>query len=186
MDEVAAQARAAVNELLALDREDFRPVRLLVVGCSTSEVVGGRIGRASQPELGNALAGAMLDAGRAAGVDMAFQCCEHLNRGLVVERPVAEARNLEIVSVVPHPTAGGSCASAAYRLMADPVVVESIAADAGIDIGVTLIGMHLRPVAIPVRLTAGAVGVAPVSAARTRPRLIGGPRARYALEETLR
>ena len=113
---------------------------------------------------------------------MAFQCCEHLNRSLVVERAVAEKYNYEIVCAVPQPKAGGSLATAAYRRMSDPVLVSAISADAGIDVGLTLIGMHLRRVAVPVRLPVTHVGQALVTAARTRPALIGGERACYSAE----
>lgn len=164
-----------------MDRASFRPVRLMVIGCSTSEIAGGQIGHASQPDLGKEVARAILDAARTFGFAPAFQCCEHLNRALVMEKTAAEKYGLEIVSAVPHPKAGGSCASAAYRLMQDPVLVESVSADAGLDIGQTLIGMHLKAVAVPVRLPVSQIGAAPVTFARTRPRLIGGERAQYSL-----
>ena len=122
---------------------------------------------------------AILDKAAEHGVDAAFQCCEHLNRALVMERAAAEKRGYEIVCVVPQPKAGGSLATAAYRRMRDPVVVEKVSADAGIDIGRTLVGMHLRAVAVPVRPEHDRVGEAIVIAARTRPRLIGGERAKY-------
>lgn len=172
------------RELALIDRADFNPVRLLAVGCSTSEVGGGTIGRASSPGLGQEIARAVLDAAASVGFAPAFQCCEHLNRALVVEREIAVRFSLPVVFAVPHPKAGGSCASAAYRLMKDPVLVASISADAGMDVGQTLIGMHLRAVAVPVRLGAenSKIGAAPVIAARTRPRLIGGERARYTEE----
>lgn len=113
------------------------------------------------------------------GVELAFQCCEHLNRALVVERETAEKRNYEIVSVIPIPKAGGSMAAFAYEHMWDPVVVEFIKADAGIDIGDTLIGMHLKHVAVPVRSSVKQVGQAHVNLAFSRPKLIGGARAVY-------
>jgi len=116
------------------------------------------------------------------GFAVAFQCCEHLNRALVVERAVAEKYNYTIVCAVPQPKAGGSLATAAWRRMEDPVLVETIEADAGLDVGQTLIGMHLRRVAVPVRLSCTKLGCAPVTAARTRPMLIGGERAKYAVE----
>ena len=177
------QARAALRELLTLDRGDLRRVRTLVVGCSTSEIAGGVIGHASAPELGAAVAQAALDECAERGVFVAFQCCEHLNRALAMERAAADALNLDEVCAVPWPKAGGSCASAAYRLMKEPVLVEAIEADAGIDIGDTLIGMHLRRVAVPVRLTIDHIGQARLVCARTRPPLIGGERARYTLEK---
>ena len=127
------------------------------------------------------VAGAVLDEARALGIDAAFQCCEHLNRALAVERATAEKYGLDEVCAVPWPKAGGSCASAAYRLMKEPVLVESIEADAGLDIGCTLIGMHLKSVAIPIRLSMKSIGEAALSAALTRPKLIGGERAHYTL-----
>ena len=180
MQEITAQAREAVSELL--EKAKLNEGDLFVVGCSSSEVGGKKIGSDSSVELAQAVYEGIAPLLHEKGIWLAAQCCEHLNRALVMRREVAEQNMLEIVSVVPHPKAGGSCASAAYRLMDDPVVVESVRADAGIDIGVTLIGMHLRPVAIPVRLGVNVIGVAPVSAARTRPRLIGGPRAMYTVD----
>ena len=177
------ETRSAISALLSIERADFRPVRLLVIGCSTSEVCGGQIGHASAPETGKEIARAALDEGESAGVSLAFQCCEHLNRALAVERETAERYRLEIVCAVPYPKAGGSCASAAYRMMKDPVLVESAQADAGIDIGLTLIGMHLKPVAVPVRLPISHIGCAPIVCARTRARPIGGERAKYTLED---
>ena len=116
---------------------------------------------------------------REQGIDLAVQCCEHLNRALILERAAAEKRGYEIVNVVPQPKAGGSFAVTAWNAFSDPVAVETIAADAGIDIGGTLIGMHLRRVAVPVRTSLGKIGEAIVLCARTRPKYIGGPRAVY-------
>ena len=169
----------AVKEMLTLEREDLRPVRLMVVGCSTSEIAGGNIGKASVPEYGREVVKAMTECAREYGFDLAFQCCEHLNRALVVERAVCEKYGLTEVCVVPQTHAGGSCATAAYQMMEDPVVVEKISADAGIDIGGTMIGMHLKDVAIPLRLSVKTLGEASMAFARTRPKLIGGPRAVY-------
>lgn len=181
MNEIKNAVRQAVGELLTLDRSDMRPVRLLVVGCSTSEIAGGTIGKASAPELGVLVAQTAMDTAAEKGAVVAFQCCEHLNRALVMERDAAEKYGYEEVCAVPHPKAGGSCASAAYRLMKDPVLVEAVKADAGIDIGNTLIGMHLKAVAVPVRLSVKTIGEAPLTAAVTRPKLIGGERAKYSL-----
>ena len=181
MNEIERAAQVAVNELLSIERGDMRPIRLIVVGCSTSEIAGGVIGKASVPELGPQVAGTIMAAAAEKGAAVAFQCCEHLNRALVVEREVAEKYGYEEVCAVPHPKAGGSCASAAYRLMKDPVLVEEISADAGLDIGNTLIGMHLKRVAVPVRLEQKVIGAAHLTAATTRPALIGGERARYTL-----
>ena len=176
--EIREQVRAAITELTAQDKK-FNPVKLLAIGCSSSEIAGGTIGHASAYELGEQVANEILAIANENGFECAFQCCEHLNRALVMERETAEKRGYEIVCVVPQPKAGGSLATAAYRAMRDPVVVQEVKADAGIDIGRTLIGMHLRPVAVPVRLKTDMIGEAIVIAARTRPRLIGGERAKY-------
>ena len=173
------EAHDAAAELFHADAKHFNSVKLMVVGASSSEVGGGMIGHASSYEIGERVAEGILAAAAELHFDCAFQCCEHLNRALVLERRVAEARGYEIVCVVPQPKAGGSVATAAFRRMADPVVVELVSADAGLDIGRTMIGMHLRRVAVPVRLKTDRVGEAIVIAARTRPRLVGGERARY-------
>lgn len=171
----------AIEELNANPNPSFRKIKLLVVGCSTSEIAGGVIGHASQPNLGEDVAGVILETANKLGFDAAFQCCEHLNRALVMEEAAAEKYGYEIVAAVPHPKAGGSCASAAYRMMEKPVLVEAVSADAGLDIGQTLIGMHLKRVAVPVRLSMDKIGSALITAARTRPALIGGERAKYTL-----
>jgi len=180
--DIRSAAESALNELYHENRPFFNPIRLLVVGGSSSEMAGGVIGHQSTFELGEALAETVLTFAAGHGFDCAFQCCEHLNRALVVERAVAERMGLEIVCVVPQPKAGGSLATAAWQRMKDPVVVESVRADAGLDVGLTLIGMHLRSVAVPIRLKTDRIGAAIVTAARTRPKLIGGERARYASE----
>lgn len=172
-------ATAALTELLDENRPFFNPIRLLVVGGSSSEMAGGVIGHQSTYELGEALAEAVLTLAEARGFACAFQCCEHLNRALVVERKTAERYGFDIVCAVPQPKAGGSLATAAWKRMKDPVLVERVQADAGLDVGQTLIGMHLRAVAVPIRLKTDRIGSAIVTAARTRPRLIGGERARY-------
>ena len=182
-DEIYAQARDAAQELLDENREHFNPVRLLVVGGSSSEIAGGSIGHMSTYVYGEALASAILDLAAERGFSPAFQCCEHLNRSLVMERDEAERRGYNIVCAVPRPKAGGSLATAAWKLLRQPVLVESIQADAGLDIGLTMIGMHLRAVAVPIRLKQNRVGSAIVTAARTRPRLIGGNRAAYTEED---
>jgi len=155
---------------------------IVVIGCSTSEVLGERIGTAGSMDVAAMLFAELEAWRRETGIELAFQCCEHLNRALVVERETARAHGLEVVSVVPVPQAGGAMAAYAYRNLLDPVVVEAIRADAGIDIGHTLIGMHLKPVAVPVRVPVKQVGAAYVTLAKTRPKLIGGARAVYSLE----
>ena len=181
--EIYNQAAGAVNELLDENRPGFNPVRVLAIGCSSSEIAGGVIGHDSAYEYGEAVAQAVLDIASERGFAPAFQCCEHLNRALVMERYAAEHFGCEIVCAVPRKKAGGSLATAAWKRMDDPVLVESVRADAGLDIGLTLIGMHLRAVAVPIRLKRDRVGAAIVTAARTRPRLIGGERAKYTKED---
>lgn len=153
----------------------------LVIGCSTSEVIGEKIGTAGAMEVAEMIFDTLADFRKKTGVHLAFQCCEHLNRALVVERELARKERLEIVSVVPIHKAGGAMATQAYGQLKDPVLVEFIKADAGIDIGDTFIGMHLKHVAVPVRCTFNAVGHAHVTLAKTRPKLIGGMRAFYEL-----
>lgn len=182
-EETRLAVRTAIVELVQIERPFFNPVGLLVVGGSSSEIAGGVIGHASTYPLGEAVAEAALQCGRELGFACAFQCCEHLNRALVMERAEAEKRQYDIVCAVPRMKAGGSLATAAYLRMQDPVLVEKIAADAGIDVGQTLIGMHLRAVAVPIRLSQTHIGEALLTAARTRPRLIGGERAKYTRED---
>jgi len=168
-----------VDEWIASDR--LKKGDLFVIGCSTSEVAGERIGTSGSEEIAAILFKEISRLEESLGVRLAFQCCEHLNRALVVERETSEARNLEEVTVVPVRAAGGSMASYAYKQMKDPVVAETIQgqAKAGIDIGETMIGMHLKHVAVPLRLKQRFVGDARVTAAYTRPKLIGGVRANY-------
>jgi uncharacterized protein (TIGR01440 family) len=157
---------------------------ILVIGCSTSEVIGQKIGTAGTTEVAAMLFHELKQLHEKTGVQLAFQCCEHLNRALVVEKKTAIERNLEIVSVIPVRSAGGAMAEYAYNHLKEPVVVEFIKADAGIDIGDTLIGMHLKHVAVPVRTSLKQVGHAHVTLAKTRPKLIGGARAVYSLEKS--
>ncbi|MBO4693756.1 MAG: TIGR01440 family protein [Clostridia bacterium] len=171
------QTYSAVNELL--DKANLRSGDLLVVGCSSSEVTGSKIGTNSTPETAKEIFSAIYDAIKEKGIFLAAQCCEHLNRALVIEKSVAKEHNLEIVNAIPQPKAGGSFATAAYNNFEHPVLVERVMADAGLDIGGTLIGMHLKRVAIPVRLSVDHIGNAILIAARTRPIYIGGQRAVY-------
>ena len=150
---------------------------ILVVGCSTSEVLGEKIGTASSPDAAKAVFLGIYKAAKEFGVFIAAQCCEHLNRAIIIEK--SAAMNAEIVNVVPQPKAGGSFATAAYNAFENPVAVEEIKAQAGIDIGFTMIGMHIKKVAVPVRLDNNKIGNATVLAARSRPKYIGGERAFY-------
>lgn len=175
--EFKLQAYNLTKELL--EQGKLRRGDLLVVGCSSSEILGEKIGTHSAPEVGRAVAEGILKACREREVFLAAQCCEHLNRALILEREVAERRGYEIVNAVPQPKAGGSFATAVYGLMENPVAVEHIKAEAGMDIGGTLIGMHLKEVAVPCRLQSKTLGNALLLAARTRPKFIGGDRAHY-------
>jgi len=157
----------------------LRPHDIVVVGCSTSEVAGHRIGSASSADIAEAIMDGLLPIIKEDQLYLAIQCCEHLNRALVVERECAARCELELVTVIPHLKAGGALSAAAMKEYSDPVVVESISAHAGMDIGDTFIGMHLRRVAVPVRLEITRIGDAHLTMARTRPKLIGGERALY-------
>lgn len=176
-EEITQQARQAVTELL--DQAGLKPGQLLVIGCSSSEMVGQRIGKGSSMEAARAAFAGIYPVLQERGIRLAVQCCEHLNRALIVERETAEHFGFEIVNVVPQPHAGGSFAVTAYAAFEAPVAVESVVADAGLDIGGTLVGMHLRRVAVPVRLSLNQIGEARILCARTRPKYIGGQRAAY-------
>ena len=174
---IAEEAYRAAKEIL--EAAELEEGALFVVGCSTSEVGGASIGTFSSPELAEMVFGGIYQATQEADVYLAAQCCEHLNRALILEKEAAVRFGYEIVSVVPQPKAGGSFATAAYKAFEHPVAVEHIKADAGMDIGNTLIGMHLKDVAVPVRIRTREIGDAHVVCARTRPKYIGGPRAVY-------
>ena len=175
MDAIYLQAKAALEELA--EKAKVRPGQIVVVGCSTSEVLGSKIGTNSSPDTAKQLYDGLAACAKEKGFYLAIQCCEHLNRAIITER--AAVPGTEIVNVKPQPKAGGSLATAAYSAMEDPVAVETICADAGLDIGLTLIGMHLKKVAVPVRLENNRIGEALAAAARTRPKFIGGIRAIY-------
>lgn len=181
-DQIAKQATLVLKELVEVGH--LSQGSLVVIGASTSEVAGKKIGTAGQIDIGAELYTGLAEVGRELGLHLAFQCCEHLNRALVVERSVLRQFHLTEVAAVPIPGAGGSMAATAYKKMDDPCLAESIQADAGIDIGETMIGMHLRPVAVPFRTSIRSIGHARVNAAWTRPKLIGGARAQYAQAET--
>ena len=174
---ITAQARTAAAELL--DAAGLRPGDLFVVGCSSSEVLGGQIGHASSQEAAEAVFQGIYPLLQERGVYLAAQCCEHLNRALIVEGECARQYGYEPVCVVPQPKAGGSFAARAWQAFDRPAAVEHVRAHAGLDIGGTLIGMHLREVAVPVRLSLDHIGQAILLCARTRPKFIGGSRAVY-------
>lgn len=173
--ELMAQAEAVIREVIEL--AGLKSGQILVVGCSTSEICGDRIGSNSKPEVANKVFEAIYKVAKDKGIYIAAQCCEHLNRAIIIEQ--AAVPFSDIVNVVPQPKAGGSFATAAYAAFENPVAVEEIKADAGIDIGGTLIGMHLKKVAVPLRPVNKFIGQATISAARTRAKFIGGERAHY-------
>lgn len=177
LHKIKTQAENAIRELVEV--AGLRRGDLVVIGCSSSEIVGERIGKGSSLDAARAVFDGVYPILKEQGIFLAAQCCEHLNRALIVEREYAEVHELEEVAVRPMPKAGGSFATTAYERFDHPVAVEVVSANAGIDIGGTLIGMHLRRVAVPVRLSITRIGEANILCARTRPKFIGGARAVY-------
>ena len=175
LEDIKNQAAKAASDLLEV--ANLKKGDIVVIGCSSSEVCGQKIGGASSPEAAEAVFEGLTSVFAPQGIYIAAQCCEHLNRAIIIEK--AAVPFAEIVNVVPQPKAGGSFATAAYAHFENPVAVEEIRADAGLDIGGTLIGMHLKKVAVPVRLSVDHIGEAILLAARTRPKFIGGIRAHY-------
>lgn len=174
-EDIKSSLAKAATELI--EKAKLKTGDIVAIGCSTSEVMGERIGTSSVAELGEAIYRTLAQVFADKGIYIAAQCCEHLNRALIVERRAVP--NAYICNVVPQPKAGGSFATAAYAAMCDPVVVENIVADAGMDIGDTLIGMHVRPVVVPLRLSVKSIGDAHLTCARSRAKFIGGERAHY-------
>ena len=177
LKEIRLTLRQAVDALA--EAGHIQPGGLIVLGCSTSEVAGARIGKGSVPELGEVIARAMLEACQAHGLEAAFQCCEHLNRAIVMEQRVLKDLRLTQVRAIPQPKAGGSVPAAAWKLLEQPALAMAVQADAAIDIGDTLVGMHIRPVAVPLRLDVNHVGHANLVMAYSRLPYIGGSRAVY-------
>ena len=173
--EISKECKMATEELV--EKAGLKKGDIVVIGCSTSEVIGEKIGTNSSPDTAKILFESIYDVLKEKEIYLAAQCCEHLNRAIIIEK--AAVPFAEYVNVVPAPKAGGSFATEAYKHFESPVAVEEIKADAGIDIGSTLIGMHLKRVAVPLRLEIKKIGEAAVTAARTRPKYIGGPRAHY-------
>ena len=176
-EEITAQAKRAVEELLQAAK--LQAGDMFVVGCSSSEIVGEHIGKGSSMEAAEAAFEGIYPLLKERGIWLVSQCCEHLNRALIVEMSTAEKSGYEPVNVRPWAHAGGSFATVTFARLTDPVAVEHVRAAAGMDIGDTFIGMHLRDVAVPVRLSLNAIGQAHLTCARTRPKFIGGDRARY-------
>ena len=180
LSQIREQAQRAAAELC--DTAHLHSGMLFVVGCSSSEVLGERIGTHTSMDVAGALYDGIAAELKERGIFLAAQCCEHLNRALVVERTVMERYDFEQVNAIPQPNhAGGAFASVAWNRLEDPVLVESIGAraDAGIDIGGTLIGMHIHPVVVPVRISIDRIGEASILCARRRPKYVGGQRAIY-------
>ncbi len=177
LQQLEHEVRTVVRDLLSAF--PLGPKHILVLGTSTSEVIGEKIGTAGSGQVAETIFRVLQEVQAERSFHLAFQCCEHLNRALVVERETAEFFQLEEVTVIPVSKAGGSMAAYAFSEWSDPVVVETIQAHAGIDIGDTFIGMHLKPVAVPLRPSIRMIGQAHVTMAYTRPRLVGGSRAVY-------
>ena len=177
LEEIEQQAARAVEQVL--EQAKLKVGDLFVVGCSSSEVGGQRIGSASSMDVAGAVYRGVSRVLQAHGIYLAAQCCEHLNRALILEEEAARAYGYEPVSVLPQPHAGGSWATNCWQAFEHPVAVEHIQAAAGMDIGDTLIGMHLKPVVVPVRVSLRQIGQANLVCARTRPKFIGGARAVY-------
>lgn len=175
LEDIKKQSRNLAEELV--QGAKLKEGQIVVVGCSSSEVAGSKIGCDSSPEIAEAIYEGLQAVFEPLGIYMAAQCCEHLNRALIVDAEIA--RDDDIVNVVPQPKAGGSFATATFKYLKNPVAVECIKADAGIDIGGTLIGMHLKKVAVPLRLETRQIGEAMVMTARTRRKFVGGERAVY-------
>ena len=171
------ETKRVITELIEISK--IKSGDILVIGCSSSEIMGGDIGKASSIDAAKAVFDGIYPILKEKGIYLAAQCCEHLNRAIIIEQEAAEKFNLEIVNVMPQPKAGGSFATTVWQNMEHPVAVEHIKASAGLDIGNTLIGMHLKEVAVPVRLSINKIGKAPIVCARTRPKFIGGDRACY-------
>ena len=177
LSQITDEARQATIEIV--EAAGLRTEDIFVVGCSTSEVTGNTIGHASVKPVAKAIFDGIYPVLKERGIYIAAQCCEHLNRAVILEAECAEKYGLEVVCVRPAPKAGGSFATVTYDTLEAPVAVEAVKAHAGIDIGGTLIGMHLRAVAVPVRISIDKIGEARIICARTRPKYIGGPRAIY-------
>ncbi|SNZ04474.1 TIGR01440 family protein [Terribacillus aidingensis] len=177
MKAIADHMKSVVQELASCGH--LHAGDLFLIGCSTSEVAGERIGSAGNMEIANLLFQQLEWLGKETNINLVFQCCEHLNRAIVVEKQISRQYGLTEVSAIPVAKAGGSMAAYAYEQFQDPVLVEDIQAHAGIDIGETMIGMHLKSVAVPFRLQQRFIGGARVNTAYTRPKLIGGVRAVY-------
>ena len=179
-EQIKLLSEKAVKELLEIS--GLRQGDIFIVGCSSSEIVGEKIGKGSNIDAARAVFNGIYPELKNHGIYLAAQCCEHLNRAVILEKKAAEKYGYEVVNVYPQPKAGGSFATVCYEMFSEPAAVEFVKAGAGIDIGDTLIGMHLKHVAVPVRLSFNKIGNANLVCARTRPKFIGGVRAHYSDE----
>ncbi len=179
LNKLKDQSKQVLQELILKSKLDLG--NIVVVGCSTSEVMGEEIGTCSNIDVAQNLFNGFIEIINEKGLFLAAQCCEHLNRAIVVEQQIADKLNLDIVNVVPVLKAGGAFSTVCWDNFKKPVVVETIKADCGIDIGGTLIGMHIKPIVVPVRTSIRNIGCANIVCARTRPKFIGGERAKYDL-----
>ena len=177
LETIKKQAAEAAAELI--EKAGLKAGDVVVVGCSSSEATGNKIGSNSSLEAAQAIFGGLYPVFKEKGIYVAAQCCEHLNRALIIERELADKKGWDEVNVIPQPKAGGSFATTAYKEFNDAVAVEKIKADAGMDIGDTLIGMHIKDVCVPLRLDVKKIGEAHLVCARRRPKFVGGVRAVY-------
>ncbi len=177
LESIKSDAKEAVSALC--DAAKLQKDDLFIVGCSSSEVLGEKIGTNSSLDVADAIFEGIYGVLKQKGIFMAVQCCEHLNRAVILEKKAAVKLGYPIVNVLPQPKAGGSLGTVAFERLPNAVAVEKIRADAGIDIGLTMIGMHLKEVAVPVRLPIKKIGNATIVCARTRPKFVGGIRAKY-------
>lgn len=181
VEQLARETQAITRDIL--EKSAIVTGQVFVLGLSSSEVAGGLIGKNSNAEIGRIIVQAVLEETKKRGLYLAVQGCEHVNRALVVEKEYAERKDLEIVNVLPSLHAGGSGQVAAFELMSDPVEVEEIVAHAGLDIGDTAIGMHVKRVQVPLVPFQRELGGAHVTALASRPKLIGGARAHYQADQ---
>jgi len=177
MEKIKNEAATAAAQLI--EKANLKPGQTVVIGCSSSEVAGGTIGKNSSLEAAQAVFSGLYPVFKEKGIYIAAQCCEHLNRAIIIERALAEKLGLDEVNVVPQPKAGGSFATTVWHSLEDAVAVEKIKADAGMDIGDTLIGMHIKDVCVPLRLETKSIGRAHLVCTRRRPKFVGGSRAVY-------
>ena len=176
-EQIRAEAARAAGELL--EAAKLKAGDVVVIGCSSSEIIGKKIGTCSSAEAAKAVFDGVYPEIKSRGLFLAAQCCEHLNRALIVERKCLEIYGLEEVNVIPHAHAGGAFATKCWESFEEPAAVERIVARAGMDIGDVFIGMHMAPVAVPFRGSLRSIGEAHLTMCRTRPKFVGGSRAVY-------